>query len=123
MKLKKYLWGILYGLVLTAFSVYVLLDTFVITRVYIREQPESTSASVSKSERAPVVTGSCYQDDNISITVTEYRYLDTSVYVADVQLSSADYLKTALAQGAYGRNVTAKTTANMAMTISSWYKT
>ena len=32
--LKKYLWGICYGIFLTAFTVYVMLDTFVIARVY-----------------------------------------------------------------------------------------
>ncbi len=34
---------------------------------------------------------------------------DTTVYVADVVLSSAAYLKTAFAHNAYGRNVTEKT--------------
>lgn len=43
------------------------------------------------------------------ITLTEYREGDTSVYVADVQVSSAAYLRTALANRSYGRNVTQKT--------------
>ena len=34
---------------------------------------------------------------------------DTTVYVADVKIASAAYLKTALAQNAFGRNVTQKT--------------
>ena len=50
-----------------------------------------------------------YQDDNISITVTKYREYDTDIYVADVKVSSMKYLKTALADDTYGRNVTAKT--------------
>ena len=50
-----------------------------------------------------------YSDENISITVTEYVVNDTTVYVADVSLSSAEYLKSAFANDTYGKNVTAKT--------------
>ncbi len=53
-------------------------------------------------------TGS-YTDSNISIMLNEYEYLDTHVYVADVRLSSAVYLKTAFANNTYGKNVTART--------------
>ena len=34
MNRRRYLWGIAYGLLLTAFTAYILLDTFVIGRVY-----------------------------------------------------------------------------------------
>ncbi len=37
------------------------------------------------------------------------RYNDTDVYIADVKVSSAAYLKTALANDTFGRNVTQKT--------------
>ncbi len=50
-----------------------------------------------------------FQDGGISISLMEYREYDTNIYVADVQLSSAESLKTAFAQSSYGRNVTAKT--------------
>ncbi|MBP0968367.1 MAG: phosphodiester glycosidase family protein [Oscillospiraceae bacterium] len=50
-----------------------------------------------------------YQDENISIALSEYSWYDTSVYVADIQLSSAQYLKTAFAKDTYGRNITAPT--------------
>ena len=52
-----------------------------------------------------------YQDENVSVTLTEQTVNGTAVYVADVQLSSAEYLKTAFANDAYGKNVTAKTSA------------
>ena len=55
------------------------------------------------------MTDHSYQDENISITITEYRKHDSTIYVADVQINSPALLKTALARGAYGRNVTAKT--------------
>ena len=44
-----------------------------------------------------------YADENIRILLREYRQYDTSIYVAEVWLSSAEYLKTALAEGSYGK--------------------
>lgn len=49
-----------------------------------------------------------YSDENITISLKEYRVNDTTVYAADVSLSSAKYLKTALAKNTYGKNVTEK---------------
>lgn len=43
------------------------------------------------------------------IQISEYRVNDTTVYVADVQLSSAAQLRTAFSRNSYGRNVTADT--------------
>ncbi len=50
-----------------------------------------------------------YKDDNISIKLSEYEKYDTKIYVADITLSSAQYLKTAFAEDTYGKNITAKT--------------
>lgn len=166
--MKKYLFGGLYGLLLTSFTTYVLLDTFVISHVYenvstvqeadvsatetevTEETTQDVLQTVSTTEdngtyalltydvsesvvqettaqapdeqtlepaeaqdtaevTAPVVSDGSYQDENISIEISEYYVNDTTVYVADVQVSSAEYLKTALAQNAYGKNVTATT--------------
>ena len=123
--MKKYLWGILYGLILTAFTCYVLLDTFVITRVYTVVPPENSGkgsaadnsgglndGAYSQPDASSVVlTENTYQDENITITITQYRQYDTTIYVADVQLASAELLRTAFAQNAYGKNVTEKTSA------------
>ena len=49
--------------------------------------------------------------DNYTITLSEYYQNDTKIYVADVILSSAQYLKTAFANDTYGKNVTATTSA------------
>lgn len=54
-------------------------------------------------------TDTTYSDGNITVTLKEYRENDSTIYVADVQLTDSSYLKTALAQGSYGRNVTQKT--------------
>lgn len=120
--MKKHLWGIIFGIILTVFTCYVLMDTFVITRVYATVQSEDTtqvSMTENNNETAgdspeqdvseAVLTENSYEDENISITINEYRVNDTTVYVADVQLSSADYLQTAFAQSSYGKNVTAAT--------------
>lgn len=70
---------------------------------------EDTSAEKSTSSGGNVSSDS-YSDENISITLTTYREYDTNIYVADVKLSSAQYLKTAFANDTYGRNVKAPTT-------------
>ena len=106
MKEKKYFFGLLYGIVLTAFTAYLLLDTFVITRVY-SPVPEMEEHSVEEME--PTSTENTYKDANLSIDIKEYRVEDTTVYLADVQVSSPEYLKTALADDSYGRNITQKT--------------
>ena len=54
-----------------------------------------------------------YEDGNIKITYTQYTTNDTTIHVADVQLSSAEYLKTACADNTYGKNVT-QTTSDIA---------
>ncbi len=41
--------------------------------------------------------------------MTETTVNNTQVYVADITVSSSDYLKTAFAQNAFGTNVTEKT--------------
>ena len=146
---KKNLFAIVYSVLLTAFTVYVLMDTFVITRVYstvpvveasseagsdgadsdtavtdsdtavadsysaVAEAAVNASTSdqtgESPTSQQPDSTATSYQDENITITLTQYREYDTSIYVADITLSSPEYLQTALAQNAYGRNVTEKT--------------
>ena len=118
MKLKKYLWGIIYSFVLTAFTFYVLMDTFVITREYIVVPPPSSvvgggviddGLSEELGPITPEITDTTYKDRNISITLTQYREWETDIYVADVRLSSAAYLKTAFAQNKVGRNIKEKT--------------
>lgn len=105
--MKKYLFGIIYGVVLAAFTVYALLDTFVIVRVY-GEAPPAGGTSGKRPENA-IVTESSYVDDNISVTITQHRQYDTDIYVADVRVSSAEHLRTALACGVYGKHISQAT--------------
>lgn len=81
-----------------------------------RSQGRSDSSSVDGDSADSSATyiqaeGTDYQDENISITLTEYEQNDTRIYVADVVLSSAYYLKTAFADDTYGKNVTATTSS------------
>ncbi len=106
---KRHKWAIAYTLALLGFTGYLAVDTFAISRVYTVVESEASNPSETESSSNIVSTETAYSDDNITISLTEYREYDTSIYVADVQVSSPEYLKTALAQNAYGRNVTEKT--------------
>ena len=77
------------------------------------ETPEATlEATAAPSATAEVIsTEDSYSDGNISITIQEIRAYDSTIYVADVILSSPEYLQTAFAKSVYGRNVTAKTSS------------
>ncbi|MBR4768134.1 MAG: phosphodiester glycosidase family protein [Lachnospiraceae bacterium] len=142
--MRRYLFGIIFGVILAAFTVYVALDTFVIVRVYqeIPEGPKEESSSISlgylrsseteeeetseepasdptegssgetieKTTEEPtevptVVSDDSYSDKNISIRISRIRVYETEVYIAEVELTSPWYLKTALAHDVYGRNV------------------
>ena len=100
MKNAKRKWfGILYTLALTGFTVWLALDTFVISHVYGESQPVS--------EISPLAA------ENTQIDLISYRVQGTTVYVADVQLADPDAMAAVLAQDAYGRNVT-ETPSSMA---------
>lgn len=107
MKHKHILWCIAYALLLTTFTAYILLDTFVIGRVY--DQVTVPTISAPTQNDTPVITDNSYRDSNIQVTLTQYREYNTAIYVADIRISSADFLKTALAQDTYGRNIKEKT--------------
>lgn len=103
---------LLYGVLLTDFTVYLLMDTFFISKVYhVAEETEEQNIVLENNQEETMVKTSetSYEDGEISITLTEYREEDTSIYVADIVLSSPEYLKTAFAQNSYGKNVTEKT--------------
>ena len=160
--MKKYIYSISFSLVLAAFTLFVVLDTFVISRPmeYVQGQENtsmfSSSQDVSKSDNTATetVSGSSvsdinttntgsnhsetsqteydkektdisgtsistdgadiigeYQNDGASIKLYKYNYESTAVYVADIVVSSSEYIKTAFANGYYGKNVTDKTSS------------
>ncbi len=157
---KRLIYPVLYGLALTGFTAYALLDTFVIARNLddTAQQNEVDTSSLfssfhessssdegsqdvgaeseedqqdeaaeseglseddtstegqedEESEQTPsaVSTENSYSDENITITIEEYREYDTTIYVADIVVSSPEYIKAAFAEGTYGRNIKEKT--------------
>ncbi len=133
---RRHWWALIYSLLLIAFTIYIAMNTFVVSEVYTvvtndsSSQTQSTTTTTTQSDNTSstteastesesedgnssgtAVTENSYSDENITITITEYRENDTSIYVADVVLASAEYLKTAFAQSAYGKNVTEKTSS------------
>ena len=109
---KRYAYASVFGLLLTGSFSYSMLKTFVLAETISTVATTSTStntATASQAAKTATVTDSSYKDDNISINLTETTVKNTQVYVADITVSSSDYLKTAFAQNAFGTNVTAKT--------------
>lgn len=120
--MKKQHFGILYALMLIVFTAYVLADTFLITRVYgpavsetgttVHDNTKPHSERVESTEKdTQRGDTNSYEDENISVVLRQYRRQETEIYVAEVKLSSAEYLKTALADNAYGRNLKEKTSS------------
>ena len=93
------------------FTIYIVLDTFVIKRVY----KKINSVDSINKDTSTIVEGDVtssddyYKDDNIEISLKKYRQYDTDIYVADIIVSDSSYLKTAFASNSYGKNVVDKT--------------
>ena len=114
---KRYAYASIFGLLLTASFSYSMLKTFVIAETISTVSSASSSSNTeaaSKAAETATVTDTSYSDDNISVTLTERTVSNTQVYIADVTVSSSEYLKTAFAQNTYGNNVTAKTSETAA---------
>lgn len=129
----RVIWTTASCLLAVLFAGYVLMDTFLIARTYqtaaepnlsmfSSESGQSLSLQASQTAQDSEAAASTqtqalqataenvvYSDENVSIAMTQYREYDTDIYVAEVWLSSAQYLKTAFAENSYGKNVTAKT--------------
>ena len=114
---KRYAYASVLGLLLTGSFSYSMLKTFVLAETISTVATTSTSSNAAaaiQAAKTATVTDSSYKDDNISVNLSETTVNNTQVYVADITLSSSDYLKTAFAQNAYGTNVTAKTSVTAA---------
>ncbi len=105
--IKTHKFAFIYGLFLIIFTVYIVLDTFLIKSVYTKVNQSSETISLEKGEITSATN--LYEDDNIKIELKEYRENNTTIYVADVQITNPALLKTAFAKSSYGKNITAKT--------------
>lgn len=125
---KPFRWATLFSIAMALAVSLVMLDTFVIPRAgsaitaetvdtgsssQASESGENLVESSDTGDSAAVITSTSYKDANIQITIETMRRSKTTVYVADIQVSAAAYLKTAFAKNTYGRNIK-ETTSVMA---------
>lgn len=126
---KPYRWAAMYSIILAGAITFTLVDTFVlpksITNVSVEaaeskaiestpsaskaESSTTENSTKSQAQQTTSVTDKSYVDENIKITIETARKYNSNIYVADIQVSNAEYLKTALANNTYGRNITATT--------------
>lgn len=130
--MKRFLWAIAFGVTLIAFTAYCALDTFVLREGYesaagrentamfatepAEEATDATEPETEASRHSRKSSGEetadpteADADNGVSVTLTEYTEYNTEIYVAEVTLPSAQYLRTAFAEDTYGKNITAKT--------------
>ena len=107
---KSYTYATCFGILLTSSFSYSMLKTFVLSDAIQTVKATTTDTKAAEQAAASATTtDTSYSDDNIQVNLTEKTVENTQVYIADITVSSSDYLKTALAQNTYGTNVTAKT--------------
>ena len=120
------------------YTVYLLLDCFVIEKSYVsaeegaektlfesvqspdggkdvcaRELSSAVERDTARTAAMPSgaeTVGSC-QTDEFTITLYTFRADDTQIYAADVVMTSAQSLRTALAGNVFGRNITDRTSS------------
>ena len=118
MKASVKAFRILSALFLLAFSVYALLDTFLIPRVYASQESPAVAATEESSIAQPLsavagkentaqITENSYSDGSLRVEISSYRVENTTVYVADILTEEPQALLAAFSQNSYGRNITA----------------
>lgn len=111
---KPYRWAAIFSVLLAVAFTFTILDTFV-TQKTITSVTSVASTASTAAQLTAAITDKSYEDENIKITIETVRSYNSTIYVADIQVSNASYLKTTLANNAYGRNITA-TTSDIAET-------
>ena len=130
-------WYAVSSVLILLWSLWTLLDAFVIPRdiitaadIVVETAPEGETSeddtdpeAVSEADKEeeerirlltdPVITDTTYNNGEVSIEIRYMRTLYTDIYIADVVTDDPAYLKTALAEGSFGRNLT-DTTSSMA---------
>ena len=146
MKKQRPIWALVFTVVLIAYTVYVMMDVFVIKRpmqenatgvnlalfenlqtptpavtptplaapspVLVKQVTETPTATPEPTptptpsyfSEEVVATDTFYSNDHLSVTLTEIREHDTQIHIAEVRVSSAQYLLSAFAQNTYGRH-------------------
>lgn len=126
---RLHLWAAIYGVFLTGYAVFTLLDAFVLPRdmVYLEDVTDEPSSkemtmdsedpgqgteettvpetSKLKEMEETVITDTSYESAGIDISITSKREYGTEIYIADVAIKDISYLRAGLAGGAFGRNI------------------
>lgn len=111
-------WGIFYGIALTGFTVYTLLDAFVLPKNVVALENNNTERQTIEETgtiegKQAVVTKNSYESEDIAINITTKYEYDTKIYIADVTVSDVSFLRAGLANGVFGRNIK-ETTSDIA---------
>lgn len=105
----KKIFNICYLSILSIFTIFVLLNTFVLSEVYqVANNSSKNKTLIEPPDSEKTITETTYKDENVDIELKTYRENDTTIYVASIK-GDSELLKTALANNSYGKNVTAKT--------------
>lgn len=106
---RPFRWAIVYSIFLLASTSFILLKAFIlpdrqIVATTIQTTTTTTDTSTTESEEV-VQTDTSYSGNGLTISLTEQRIDDTTVYLVDVQTDDPSHLLTALADNSYGRNI------------------
>ena len=109
---RPFRWAIVYSIFLLASTSFILLKAFILPDRQIvattiqTTQTTTTTTDTSTTESEEVVqTDTSYSGNGLTISLTEQRIDDTTVYLVDVQTDDPSHLLTALADNSYGRNI------------------
>lgn len=100
-------WQRVYLILLLLFTVYVLLDAFVIPRgMTVVEDGENDAPALTEEA---VITDTSYTGNGITITITRHRAYNSDIYLADILLEDPAHIRTAFAKDTYGKNILSPT--------------
>lgn len=109
---RPFRWAIVYSIFLLASTSFILLKAFILPDRQIvattiqTTQTTTTTTDTSTTESEEVVqTDTSYSGNGLTISLTEQRIDDTTVYLVDVQTDDPSHLLPALADNSYGRNI------------------
>jgi len=111
---KPFIWCAVVSITLTAATVFVVLDTFVLEEKYMTVGNEPVVPSISNTfnktpaviqEVDPYADFDSYYDGAVRIKLTQTRKYETDIYLAEIVIADIGYLKSAFAENTFGRNV------------------
>lgn len=84
---KPYRWAGIFSLLLVGLFTFELMDTFVLQKSMVIVASETSAETSTAAETEPVITATSYSDENIQISIETILKYDSTIYVADIQVS------------------------------------